>query len=410
MARTAIIKVDGKEVNDNPEALEGEEKENAILEASQGIIARLHNEAMEQVRLKSQIEERWLRNLRQYYGKYTETTLKSLRGAARSQAFVKLTRHKTNGWAARLSDLLFPTDDRNWGIEPTPVPKLIKSAQDAVAMAKAHVDQANAAPDPGQAAMIADQANAWAQKAQQTSAEIEEAKKRCEGMQDEIEDQLLECNYASEARRAIEDGCRIGTGIIKGPLTSQRLRREWRSSTSGFYELATLPDPMPEYRWVNPWHFFPDMSAATIEEAEFTYERSLPTMKDMRRNALKFGFNKAAVRRLLKEGPNYLGTEIDHITSLRAITGEGEAIKDRFLMWEYNGSLDCDEVITLLRAAGMREQADQIEQEDDYLKEYRVIVYFCQNEVLKIAPEYPMDSGETLLSLIHISEPTRPCH
>lgn len=399
MARSAIIKVDGKTVDDSPAALEGEARENAILEASQGIIGRLHGEAMEQVRLKSQIEERWIRNLRQYYGKYTEATLKSLKGAARSQAFVKLTRHKTNGWAARLSDLLFPTDDRNWGIEPTPVPKLIKSAQEAVAAAKAGVDQANAAPDPDQAAMIAEQADAWAQRALQTGAEIEEAKKRCNSMQEEIEDQLLECNYASEARRSIEDGCRIGTGIIKGPLTSQRLRREWRSTTAGFYELTTLPDPMPEYRWINPWHFFPDMSAATIEEAEFTYERSLPTAKDLRRAALKFNFNKDAVRRLLKEGPNPLGTEIDHITSLRAITGEGEAIKDRYLMWEYNGSLECNEVITLLRAAGMREQAEAIEEEDDWLKEYRVIVYFCQNEVLKIAPEYPMDSGETLYSV-----------
>jgi hypothetical protein len=48
-----------------------------------------------------------------------------------AKAFVKLTRHKTNGWAARLSDLLFPTDEKNWGIQPTPMPELAKAAKQA---------------------------------------------------------------------------------------------------------------------------------------------------------------------------------------------------------------------------------------------------------------------------------------
>src|SRR4029078_3262834 len=35
----------------------------------------------------------------------------------------------------------------------------------------------------------------------------------------------------------------------------------------------------------------------------------------------------------------------------------------------------------------------------DPLEEHRVIIHFCGNEVLKIAPEYPLDSGESLYSV-----------
>jgi hypothetical protein len=32
--------------------------------------------------------------------------------------------------------------------------------------------------------------------------------------------------------------------------------------------------------------------------------------------------------------------------------GEGEQIIDRYLMWEYHGALECDEIAILLRAMG----------------------------------------------------------
>ena len=37
----------------------------------------------------------------------------------RSTVFIGMTRQKTNSAEARLSDILLPTDDRNWGIQPT---------------------------------------------------------------------------------------------------------------------------------------------------------------------------------------------------------------------------------------------------------------------------------------------------
>jgi hypothetical protein len=142
------------------------------------------------------------------------------------------------------------------------------------------------------------------------------------------------------------------------------------------------------------------MSAGKIKEAEFSFERSLPTKKDLRRCALKLGFNKAAVRRLLKEGPGEVpGTDLTFLTNLRGITGEGHAIKGRYVMWEYHGPLECEDIEALLRSVGDDEGARTYAEDKDPLEEHRVIIHFCNNEVLKIAPEYPLDSGDGLYSV-----------
>jgi len=379
-----------------------ETRENRVIEAAQQIISPLAMLAEEQVRAKAPIEDRWLRNLRQYLGIYEPKTLAKLVDAGQSRAFVKLTRHKTNGWSARIGDLLFPTDSKNWGIEPTPIPKLSAAADEARRAAIAKVEEANKAADAGDptADQIAAEAGEFAEQIKQHESAIAEAGKRCDWMERTIEDQLVEADYVAECRDVIEDGCKIGTGILKGPTTANQLRPRWSQDGDGRWVLAQDPDPRPMYSRIDPWHFFPDMSARTIREAEFTFERSLPTKKDLRRAALKLGFNKDAVRRLLKAGPSEIVSEnLSHIAELRALTGEQEQIKGRYIQWEYHGPLDCRDIATLLRAAGREEEADDFEQNKDELEEYRVIIHFIGNEVLKIAPEYPLDSGESLYSV-----------
>lgn len=400
---TALVAVEGYE-EANPDA-----EEDRILEAARPIIGRLDQLAREQVSRKIMIELRWLEDLRLYFGHYTGAQRAAMDAADRSTAFVKLTRVKTDGWAARLGDMLFPTDDRNWGIQPTPLPMLSAAAKKAMQQAAATVENANAAAEAGQeevAQATIQQANAFAQAAKQTAAEIEAAKEACDAMQEAIDDQLVQSQWIAQSRDAIEDGCRLGTGILKGPLTSNRLRQEWRKSdaaeTTGRtpWMLEELPDPQPEAIRVDPWHFFPDMSARRIEEAEFTFERSLPTKRDLRKYSKKLGFNKNAVRRLITEGAMSLNqADIAHISELRAINGEGEQIKDRYVMWEYHGPLECDEIAALMEAAGRVEDAQRFRAEKDPLEDFRVIVHFCNNEVLRIAEEWPLDSGASLYSV-----------
>lgn len=392
-----------------------------IEENLKGIISRLAKLVDEQVQQRATIEERWLRNLRQFHGKYDADIEAELKEAKKSRAFVKITRKKTNSWKGRLESLIFPTDDRNYGIQPTPVPSMASEAKEVVNQAMKMVEQANeqqavaaAAAEAGDPAaaqqaaqsaqQVAGQADEIAQRAKVLAEEIKEAKKRAELMQDEMDDQLIECGFAAEGRDAILDWVRLGTAVIKGPLAAEAVRGKWTAGEDGQFAYERTADPRPVFKHTDLWSYFPDMSAQKKGEEEFEFERHLWTKKDLRRLVKERGFNADAVRNLLNEQSadrTLTDAGLTYLAELRAIDGTTELLKGRYVGWEYHGPLECDEVVTMLHAMGDHATAFEFQRSDDPLAELKVIAYFCNNELLKIAPEYPLDSQESLYSVVN---------
>lgn len=376
-----------------------------------GIVQRLQALADDQVTAKSNIETRWINNVRAYHGFYDAATEQSLKDAKQSRAYVKLIRAKTTALEARLFDLIFPTDDRNWGIKPTPVPNLMREAADAAAKAQAAVEQANIAAAAGdkdaEAAAVA-AGNDEASREQAARTILAQANAAADLMQQEMDDQLTECSYPQESRDMIRDACILGTGILKGPLVNQPTHGQWTDDGNGNYTLSYGDAPRPIVRRVDPWSFFPDMSARRIEEAEFTFERYLWTKRDLRRMVKSHGFDAEAVRRILRGEKNGVKSRVNlnYLTQIRSITGDSREtnISGRFVGWEYHGTLECAEVCDLLRVMGRHDEAAEYELRDDPLEEFRVVAFFCEGELLKISPEYPLDSGETLYSVFNIEE------
>ncbi|MFN8829166.1 MAG: hypothetical protein ACK5W0_04775 [Labrys sp. (in: a-proteobacteria)] len=369
------------------------------------IIGTLERDALLRVDRRLPIERRWLRDLRQYHGRYEPEIEKELAEEQRSRLFINQTRPKTNTMAARLGDLLFPTDDRNWGIRATPVPRLTKEAsqavenaqkaeEQAVALAKRAAsakNEASAMPAASQAlevAQAADDANALNERRQ---AEIEEAKRRCEAMQEEIDDQLKESLYQEHCREVIEDACKIGTGILKGPIAGATSRRSWEAA-DGSYRLRNAPDPRPRFSRVDYWHYFPDPDRKPLEPQYSEFERHLMSVEDVRRLSRQPGFDHDALRRVLKSAtkdqlPTFYG-------ELRQITGEQISdLSQYYVVWEWHGTLSAEQISALARAARADDLADEAE-EADPLDELRVVIFFCGAELLKVAP-YPMDSGDS---------------
>src|SRR5690606_29477374 len=118
----------------------------------------------------------------------------------------------------------------------------------------------------------------------------------------EIDDILRECNYAAQCRLAIHDACVMGTGIVKGPIIGGRTRRSWKQGAEG-YSLTSVEDVRPAFWRVDPWNFFPDMDAISMDDCESVFERHLMNQKELRKLARQPGFNPDAVRRLLKDEP-----------------------------------------------------------------------------------------------------------
>ena len=367
------------------------------------VVGRLESEALDRVSKKNIVEVRWIEDLTQYEGRYGHGEESRLSSGGRSAAFVNETRPKTLACESKLYDLLFPTDDRNWGIRPTPVPMLAREAEEAVAEAEELTDQANSMPDDGQAQALARQAQEAADRGNRAQAVMDEAKKRADLMSDEIADHLVECDYAAECRDVIHDACVLGTGILKGPLArTERIRRNWLKNDRGDYELQFREGAERLiFHRVSPWNLFPDPTALTFEDSEDWFERHLLKAKDLRRMARLPNVNVDAIEELLEEGPQ--GTVPNYIDQMQSISNEKmESNRQRFVFWEYRGALDREEMGALFRHFGMDDEADDID-EISPLFALDCVVWFCQGRAVRFAVNH-LDSNAAIYSFFTLEK------
>lgn len=335
---------------------EDREYESRLSEKLQVFGSRLQGMVAQRVADRAQVEQRWLRDLRQYNGKYDPEEEERLKKADGSRIFVNITRNKSNAAEARLSDMLFPTDDRNWGIRPTPVPELNSLAEQ---------------PDTEQGA---------------TAVEIiKQARKMAEGMQREIDDQLTESGYAAKCRDMIHDAVVLGTGVIKGPVVVGRARERWDTDEQGVSVLEMDREFRPDSQYVDIWNFYPDMAAATVADCDSFLERHSLTKRQLIRLAQNPGFLEDQVRKVVTQDPRTSQSSKPYEAELREFAGVSNVIDDRrYEMWEYTGPIEKDE----LEAAGA-------EVDDDPLTEYYGTVLFVNGIVLKVSI-HPMDTEDDL--------------
>jgi hypothetical protein len=338
--------------------------------------SRLSRIAHEQVQKRAQIETRWLNDYRQYHGEYDPETVSRLKLAEGSELFVNITRNKTNAAEARLQDMLFPTDDRNWGIGPTPVPQLEQI-------------------EPGQMGQGPDGEPVDLQVADEV---MREARKKAEMMQTEIDDQLKESRYQIKARDVIHDAAVVGTGVLKGPVIVGRTRKRWDTDQSGLAVLTVTESLEPAIERVDPWDFFPDMSARTIDEAEFVFERHLWSKRQLREFARLPGALTEQVRAVVRAGKDSAGIAKDYTNDIRAITGVDSVSTDtKYEVWEYHGPIRKDELLDALDEAGEPLGPDECDELDD---EIEAVVFFSGNHVLKVVLN-PMDTGDRPYSVFN---------
>lgn len=373
------------------------------------IVQRLEKKAEDRVAHRKHVESRWIEDLTQYHGKYDSNTSPDQRakGGARSRVFMGKTRQKTNAFAARLIDMLQPTDDRNWDIQPTPVPSTTAQAKRAVAEAEKlakRADQEMQAGNPELGMKIVAVGDDFAAAAAKIKAEQDEAKRRCDAMRDEMDDQLVEGLYQQECRDVIEDAAKLGTGVLKGPVKAARVNRQWRTVKQEGRTLQVLEDAVdnrPTFLRVDPWAWFPSADARSVKDSEDFFERHLWTAKDLRKLARRGDFDKDAIRRLLDDQSR--STAPQYLIDLRSIAGQQiDATVKRWIGWEYTGPLEAQDLADISACIGDGEMLAEAEKADP-LQEIHVVIWFCQGELLKIDP-HPLDSGDPLYSAFCIEK------
>ena len=258
----------------------------------------------------------------------------------RSTVYIGLTRQKTNAAEARISDILLPTDDRNWGIKPTPKPTLMAMSRDTQMAGDKETGQPLMNPDTGEPLAMRDIAR----------AAMKTAREKSDAMQLEIEDQLVECDYNGELRKVIHNSARLGTGVINGPIVTNRTRKAWQPykdmQGNTIHQLDIVTEVTPASFSIDPRNVWPDPGCGdSIHNGKGVYEREQMTSRQVRDLAKQPGFMKEQLRKVLEEGPKKSAT----FQELKD-EDQRDIARDVYEMWSYWGEVDHDD----LEAAGIK--------------------------------------------------------
>lgn len=263
--------------------------------------------------------------------------LRSNKGTGRSRVFMNLTRPYVDAAAARVSDMLLPTEDRPWGLEETSVPKLSKLAEDMTGLTT---------PEGGPV-MLADAEDSkdeqgnfiprQATKGDKAKSDMAEAQKRADLAENQIADYLEENKWTNEVRRVISDCARLGTGVLMGPVPKLVRRRVTQTDEFGNAALVIEEEHIPESKRIDPWDFYPDpASGENHQNGSFIFLRDRITerkLSDLKADPSYFG---DVIESIIEEGPSK-----KYETSNR---DEKACSNDQYEIWYYYGALSTKDI------------------------------------------------------------------
>lgn len=253
---------------------------------------------------------------------------------ARSTVFLNITRPYTDAAAAKVADMLLPTDDANFDLMPTPIPEigLLKDDQTPLMSPNGNPLMKQV---PGQDVKtpftVADKVAAVQQKAQDA---VNKAKTR-------IRDWHVECNYSDEFRMVIEDASKVGSGILKGPFPIS-LRTKVVTKEGGITQVMLEDKIQPASKRVDYWNFYPDPACGdNIHNGNYVWEREEISGRALRDLIEDPMYIPEAIVEVLDEGPGKKKIRDRSYSSF-------QADKDTFEMWYYYGFVTAED----LEAAG----------------------------------------------------------
>lgn len=302
------------------------------VEKLHGVFTKMRDDWVE-YRARSDVEKRWRKNAQLYFGNHNNSTgefentlrngppARKMVEGNRSKVVINIVRPKVDQAVARMCEILFPVDDRNWGIKPTPLPEMAGMVGNQAET----VDPATGQPT----GLTADQ---------EAKAIMEAAKEAAEGMERSIDDSLTECHFNGESRKGVEDGIRLGTMVMYGPFPARQTSKVWIPQADGTQVLQVNESIVPaSMRW-DPWDTFFDPSCGNDHQRGrgFFLRRNV-NRKELRGLVGLPGYDADAIREVLRS------------PATKVRVAEGRVLRDQvrddsYEMWTYHGEIEPEEM------------------------------------------------------------------
>jgi len=339
-------------------------------------------------------EKRWLKAYRNYRGLYGSEM--AFRDNEKSKVFVKITKTKVLASFGQIIEVLFGSGKFPIGVEPTPVPEEMaeyahlkpQQMQQPNGSANGNGEDKNPYGFPGDGKEIPKGATAdmlMENLAQNYEAlgldegpapdprsmpQIEPARIAAEKLQKVLHDQLEETDAIKSLRHVFFEMCLLGTGILKGPFTEDKIYHKWEtdSETNEETYVAKIKSA-PKLEAVSCWDFYSDPNATNMNDSEYVIQRhsfNRQQFADLMKRPL---FDADAIRSCLEMGPNYQTRGFE--SSLYDRENVENLYKNRFEVLEYWGLLDK----RIAKEIGF--------DHDDELDVVSVNAFICGNKVLR---------------------------
>jgi len=312
---------------------EFDNRQKGEIERLYGVFAKMRDQWVQSRATNTDVEKRWRKNAQLYFGEHTNSTgefentlrngppARKAQDGTRSRVVINIVRPKVDQAVARMCEILFPVDDRNWGIRPTPMPELA----DMMGNNAKTVDPATGQPTGFTAN-------------EEANAIMEAAKQAAEAMERSIDDSLTECKYNGESRKGIEDAVRLGTMVMYGPFPARQTSKVWLPQGDGTQVLQINESIVPASMRMDPWDCFFDPSCGNDHQAgRGFFMRRMVTRKQLRQLVGLPGYDEEAIRDVLRSPPQKLRVAEGRI--IRDMINE-----DAYEMWTYHGEIEPEEM------------------------------------------------------------------
>ena len=337
-------------------------------------------------------EKRWLRAYRNYRGIYGNDM--AFTESEKSKVFVKITKTTVMAAYGQIIEVLFSSGKFPLGIDPTVMPEDIAEYAHVAKESQPAEEQEVRSPygfpgdgndlEPGATfdSILGGLREEYGKanfsegpsKDGRSEPQISPAEISAKNMERLIHDQLGESSATSVFRHSLFEMALLGTGIVKGPFSYDKLSHKWeKDRETGTNVYNPKSKLVPRIEAVSCWDFYPDPDAVTVDDADYIIERHNYTKTQLRDLMNRPFFRADAVRECLAMGPNYEARGYESSLLDRETTDEFD--KNRYEILEFWGYLDKE----LAEQAGL-----EIDDDMDELDELSVNCWVCNGKILRL--------------------------
>uniref|UniRef100_A0A6H1ZVF3 Putative portal protein n=1 Tax=viral metagenome TaxID=1070528 RepID=A0A6H1ZVF3_9ZZZZ len=332
---------------------------------------------------KQTITKRLLACLRQREGIYEADIQSLVKQQNGTNIYMMITDIKCRALESWLKDIMLPSGERPYSIEPTPVPDippgLIRKAQQAFMAdyAEGIAQQNGGVFDP----RMIDPEDLKAQ-AEEFQNELlkqirEMAQDDADSLEDQIDDELVEGKWYEALSELIEDFATYPTAFLEGPIFRKRAGLSWVPVEGTIQSQVTVADTIrKEYSVLSPFDVYPSPGAKTIQDGDLCIRKQYT-----RRDLVSFkgvdGFDSAAIDQVLERyGDGGYREFIAYDTEISDLMDRPNEQSDP------EGHIDCIKFFGSVQGFQLRQWGMNIDEIPDPFQEYSVIAYLVGSYVV----------------------------